>query len=234
MVQNKDISILLVDDEVRLVEALKPYLTSFGYNVLEAYSGKDALDVFEKEKPSLILLDLMLPDMSGEEVCMAIRKISRVPIIMLTAKVEEEDILKGLDIGADDYITKPFSPRRLVARIQALLRRSANEIGFTGDKLSFNDGDLVIDKQKHEVWKNGELIYLTSNEYKIVITMAKHPRKVFTRDELIKLAMGEGYDGYDRGVDSHIKNIRRKLETDTKSPQYILTVHGVGYKFGGE
>lgn len=229
-----NIKILVVDDEEKLVEVVKSYLEKNGYKVYCAYSGNEALTLFEKVNPSLIILDLMLPDISGEDICKRIRKKSRVPIIMLTAKVEEESILNGLGIGADDYVTKPFSPRQLVARVMALLRRAGDDIMPLASSLSFNDGELVIDSIRHEVRKNGQLVNLTPNEFKILMVLAKYPNKAFTRDELVFLVLGEDYEGYDRTIDTHIKNLRQKIEPDAKSPRYILTVYGVGYKFGGE
>ncbi len=226
--------ILVVDDEVKIVEVVKSYLTHSGYDVFEAYDGKQVLKLFEKVNPSLVILDLMLPDMTGEDICRQIRKQSRVPIIMLTAKVEEEDILKGLDIGADDYITKPFSPRQLVARVNALLRRVSDEPVPLINTVSYNKNDLIIDNLSYDVKKNGNSINLTPNEYKILLTMIKYPKKTFTREELISMALGESFDGFDRTVDTHIKNLRQKIETDPKSPKYILTVHGIGYRFGGD
>lgn len=226
--------ILVVDDEVKIVEVLKSYLNHSGYEVVEAYSGKQVFELFESVNPSLMILDLMLPDMTGEDICRQIRKVSRVPIIMLTAKVEEEDILKGLDIGADDYITKPFSPRQLVARVNALLRRASDDPVLLIDRVSFNGDDLIIDNLSYEVRKNGNIVNLTPNEYKILLTMVKYPKKTFTREELISMALGERFDGFDRTVDTHVKNLRQKIETDPKMPKYILTVHGIGYRFGGE
>lgn len=226
--------ILVVDDELTIVDVIKSYLQKSGYEVWEAFTGSEALDLFEKVNPVLIILDLMLPDISGEEVCRRLRKRSRVPIIMLTAKVEEEDVLKGLGLGADDYITKPFSPRQLVARVETILRRTAQDAIPLADRLSYNQGDLVIDVSGHEVKKNGVKVNLTPNEYRILMTMLKYPRKAFTRDELVTMALGEDYAGFDRTIDVHIKNLRQKVETDPKCPNYILTVHGVGYRFGGE
>ncbi|HBR28264.1 MAG TPA: DNA-binding response regulator [Firmicutes bacterium] len=231
---NKAKKILIVDDEAKIVEVVQSYLENGGYSVCAAYTGREALNQFEKEHPALVVLDLMLPDLSGEEVCQVLRKRSRVPIIMLTAKVEEEDILSGLKIGADDYVTKPFSPRQLVARIEALLRRTGDNTALLTSLLAFNDGALVIDSSKYEVKSDGEIISLTPNEYKLLVTMAKHPTKTFTREELIYLGLGEDFNGYDRTVDTHIKNIRQKIEPNPKNPQYILTVHGIGYRFDGE
>lgn len=232
--QPSEIKVLIVDDEEKIVTVIKSYLKNCGYATYEAYNGKQALQLFEKVNPSLVILDLMLPDVPGEEVCKRLRKKSRVPIIMLTAKIEEEDILKGLDIGADDYMTKPFSPRQLVARIAALIRRSGDDIVPLCNTISFYNEDLIINYQKHEVKKKGEVLNLTPNEYKILTTLVKYPQKVFTRDELITIALGDDFYGFDRTIDSHIKNLRQKIETDPKAPCYILTVHGVGYRFGGD
>lgn len=232
--QQNESKILVVDDEEKIVEVVKSYLEASGYKVFTAYNCKDAQEVFDRVNPDLLVLDLMLPDMSGEELCTKLRRKSRVPIIMLTAKINEADILNGLDIGADDYITKPFSTKELVARVKALLRRSAQEAIPLTDIISFNEGDLIIDSLKREVKKQGEVVSLTPNEYKLLVTMVKYPQKVFTREELITLALGGEFDGFDRTIDSHIKNLRQKIETDTKEPKYILTVHGVGYRFGGE
>lgn len=226
--------ILVVDDEVKIAEVVKSYLEKEGYEVFEAYDCAQAQKILDNHQPNLMVLDLMLPDMSGEEFCKQVRKISRIPIIMLTAKVEEADILKGLDIGADDYMTKPFSVRQLVARVKALLRRSGEEAGPLANMLSFNSGDLVVEPQKYEVRKNGVLVNLTPNEFKILMTLVTYPHKVFTREELIVSALGIDFEGFDRTVDSHIKNLRQKIETDSKDPKYILTVHGIGYRFGGE
>jgi len=226
--------ILVVDDEPKIVEVIKSYLENEGYIVICAYNGRDAINNFETSNPNLIILDLMLSDISGEEICREIRMKSRVPIIMLTAKVEEEDILHGLNIGADDYIAKPFSPRQLIARVNAILRRAENNTAILSDNLSFNNGELVIDNIKHEVKKNGELINLTPNEYKFLMTLAKNPSKVFTRDEIIMIALGDDFLGFDRVIDTHIKNLRRKIENDSKSPKYILTIYGIGYRFGGD
>lgn len=226
--------ILLVDDEEKIVEVVKSYLEKDGYEVCVAYNGKEALESFEKCNPSLAILDLMLPDLSGEQICMEIRKKSRIPIIMLTAKVEESSLLNGFQLGADDYVTKPFRTKELMARVSALLRRTGDELTPLANRFSFFEDDLVIDTTKHEVLKNGAIVNLTPSEYKLLVTMMNHNKKVYTRDELVNIALGDDYDGYDRIIDSHIKNLRQKIETTSKDPKYILTVHGIGYKFGGE
>lgn len=227
-------SILVVDDEPKIVEVVKSYLENSGYIVYDAYTGRQALELFEKVNPTLIVLDLMLPDIIGEDICRTIRKKSKVPIVMLTAKIDEADILKGLDIGADDYVLKPFSPRQLVARVAAILRRTEDDFLPLTKVLSFNDGDLTIDNANHDVKKKGHSVNLTPNEFKILSILAKHSKKAFTREELITMVLGDDFDGFDRVIDTHIKNIRQKIETDAKNPHYILTVHGIGYRFGGE
>ncbi|MEG1001807.1 response regulator transcription factor [Clostridium sp.] len=222
-------NILVIDDEEKIVEVVKGYLEKDNYNVLTAYNGSDAIKKYENENIDLIILDLMLPDISGEEVCNIIRKTSNVPIIMLTAKVQEDEALHGFNIGADDYVTKPFSPKLLVSRVNAILKRVCyNE----KKKLKFNNGDLIIDTNTYEVFKSGNEVTLTPSEYKILMEFAKNPKRVFTRDELMVKTMKEDNFVYDRIIDSHIKNIRNKIEDDNKNPKYIITVHGIGYKFG--
>ena len=207
-------------------------LTSKGFDVFAAENGQRAMALFETETIALVVLDLMLPDISGEELCAAIRRKSRVPIIMLTAKAEENDLLRGLDIGADDYIVKPFSLRELNARIEAVLRRAGNDpLPLT---LRSTYGELSVDFERDTVKKKGVTIPFTPSEMKLLAALMKSPGRVFSRDELIALAMGSEFEGYDRAIDSHIKNIRQKLEDDPKNPVYILTVHGLGYKFGGD
>lgn len=228
----REYTILIVDDEKKITDVLASYLEKEGYNVVCAHDGRDALRQFDRCAPSLVILDLMLPDLPGEEICRTIRKKSDVPILMLTAKTQEEDILKGLHIGADDYVTKPFSPRQVVARVAAILRRAGSP-AESADVFSFHDRELVIDNTRHEVFLNGQPVTLTPGEFKLLWTMARHGFKTFTRDELIALAFGDDFEGYDRVIDTHIKNIRQKIEPDTKNPRYILTVHGVGYKFNG-
>lgn len=231
---NKPKKILVVDDEPKIVEVVRSYLENSGYVVYEAGSGRQALDLFDRVKPALVVLDLMLPDVDGGEVCQILRKKSRVPIIMLTARIDEESIVTGLDLGADDYVTKPFSPRQLIARIVAVLRRLDEEAVPLSQVMSFNNDDLVIDCADHEVKKGEVSVNLTPYEYKLLLTLVKYPRKAFTREELITLVMGDDFGGYDRIIDTHIKNLRQKIETDPRNPRYIATVHGVGYKFAGE
>lgn len=221
--------ILIVEDEKKISDIVKTYLESNNFDVKTAYNGKEGLTLFDSENPDLILLDLMLPDMSGLELCTIIRSRSRTPMIMLTAKSEEEDILYGLDKGADDYITKPFSLKELLARVKTVLRRAENELIPLTDEISLYSGKVIINNLKHEVRVDGNLVNITPNEYSLLMTMLSAPNKTFTRTELIDFAFKEEYDGFDRSIDTHIKNIRKKI-----MPNIIKTVHGVGYKFGGE
>lgn len=224
--------ILIVDDEEKIVEVIDAYLTKSGYKTYRSYNGNEAIELFEKKNPDLVILDLMLPGKSGEEVCRQIRRLSRIPVIMLTAKVTESDKISGLDIGADDYITKPFSPRELVARVNAILRRCSDGLSPLFNTMSWNDNDLEIDTDRCRVIKTGETVNLTPSEFKILLALIKYPKKIFSREELITLVFGAEFDGYDRTIDSHIKNLRKKIETDTNNPQYIITVRGTGYRFG--
>ena len=227
-------SVLIVDDEFKIIDVVKSLLESKGFKVFFAENAKEALKIFDGENISLILLDLMLPDMSGEDLCIEIRKKSRVPIIMLTAKIDEEDMLSGLGIGADDYITKPFSLKALYARVEAVLRRADDYLKPLFEVGSWQNQDLIVDFNNHIVKKKRIEVNLTPNEFNILVTLIKYPGKVFTRNELIVLALGDEFDGFDRTIDSHIKNLRQKIEDNPKMPVYIKTIHGVGYKFGGE
>ena len=227
-------NILIVDDETKILEIIAGFLQSRGYTVFCAESGRRAIEIFARESIALIVLDLMLPDISGWEVCRAIRKKSRVPIIMLTARVEEDDKVTGLELGADDYITKPFSLKELLARVEAVARRASGELLPLVAKNSFGGGDLVIDFAQGGVHKKGRPAGLTPSEFKILATLAKHPGRVFTRNQLIELALGDNFDGFDRAVDSHVKNLRLKIEDNPKAPVYVLTAHGTGYRFGGD
>lgn len=225
--------LLVADDEEMIREAVASYLESQGYQVFRAENGEEALNILKREPISLVILDLMLPDLPGEEVCVRIRKQSRVPIIMLTAKNVEYDMIHGLDLGADDYITKPFSLKNLSARVQAVLRRSTEDLVPLARQFSWNQGDRVIDYDRKEVRKKGEPVALTAIEWKLLAAFTKYPQKIFTRENLIELVFGLDFSGYDRVIDTHIKNLRKKIEDDSKQPVYLCTVHGMGYKFGG-
>jgi DNA-binding response OmpR family regulator len=227
-------NILAIDDEPKILEVLRAFLESRGFKVFAAETGKQALAVFERENIALVLLDLMLPDIPGEELCRVFRRKSRVPIIMLTAKTEEENLLEGLKLGADDYMRKPFSLKELGARTEAALRRAADDLLPLTTRNSFRGGDLTVDFEKNTVRKRGQAVSLTPGERHILAALIKYPGKTFTRAELIETALGDAFDGYDRAVDGHVKNLRRKIEDDSKNPKYILTVHGIGYRFGGE
>lgn len=227
-------NILVVDDEEKILEVVSSYLEAKGFQVYTAETGKEGLEIFDRESISFVILDLMLPDTPGEEVCQILRKRSRVPIIMLTAKTVEDDMLHGLDLGADDYITKPFSLKELHARIEVIFRRSGNDLTPLAQKFSWNAGDLQIDFDHTEVRKRGEVVSLTPKEWKILVALVKYPNKVFSREALIEIAFDLGFDGYDRVVDTHIKNLRVKIEDDPKKPIYVRTVHGMGYRFGGD
>lgn len=227
-------NILVVDDEQMIREAVSSYLEKQGYRVFSAETGREALQLLERQTISFVILDLMLPDLSGEEICTMIRKQSRVPIIMLTAKTMENDMLNGLNIGADDYITKPFSLKNLYARMQTILRRSSEDLKPLAEKFSWNNGDLVIDYDSREIHKKGEMIAVTPIEWKILSALTKYPQKAFTRNDLLMVVFDQDFDGYDRVIDTHVKNLRKKIEDDPKKPVYICTVHGTGYKFGGD
>jgi DNA-binding response OmpR family regulator len=198
---------------------------------MTALDGETALNIFKNETIHLIVLDLMLPKLSGEEVCSRIRTNSTVPIIMLTAKADEDERIEGISIGADDYLTKPFSVRELVVRVRALLRRSYRDITPMANVLTFNNGDLEIDINKMIVKKQGETVSITTNEFKVLTMLLTNPGQVFSREQLASKAFGIDYEGFDRTIDTYIKNIRHKLEDNPKEPRYITTVYGVGYKF---
>jgi DNA-binding response OmpR family regulator len=225
--------ILLVDDEKRIIEVLEAYLEREGYEIYCADNGIDALKKAKTLNPDLIILDLMLPDISGEEVCRLVRKESDVPILMLTAKSAEDDRINGIVMGADDYLTKPFSPREVVVRVQAILRRVKKTEKV--ERIEFNNKQLAIDLSKKEVTVKGQDVILTPIEYKLLTNMALNPGRVYSRMDLLEKIQDEGmyYEGYERSVDTHIKNLRKKIELDSRQPTFILTVFGMGYKFGG-
>ncbi|HEY91704.1 MAG TPA: response regulator transcription factor [Dehalococcoidia bacterium] len=218
--------VLVVDDDTKSVELVRLYLNRDGYRVLTAYDGVEALRLAREGHPDLIVLDLMLPGINGLEICRTLRNESDVPIIMLTARTTDEDKLTGLDMGADDYITKPFSPRELAARIRAVLRRLPGERG--PDVLSH--GKLTLNFLKHEAYFQDNPLNLTSVEFKLLGVFAREPGRVFSRAQLIEKALGHDFEGFDRTIDVHIRNLRLKLEPDPRHPRYIQTVYGVGYK----
>lgn len=225
-------NILIIEDEENVLEVLKAYLEKAGYQVYGAATGLKGIDLFKAIEFKLVILDLMLPDISGETVCKIIREASKVHIFMLTAKSSLNDKIEGLEIGADEYLVKPFSPRELTARVKALFRRINADNGK--QEACFNDGNLVVDYEKRVVKIKGEEIGLTPNEFDILYTLIVNKGRVLSREQLINKIGGFDFDGYDRTIDVHIKNIRKKIEEDTRKPKYIITVVKVGYKFGGE
>lgn len=229
----KTVKVFIVEDEIVIVETLKAYFERENFTVEYADNGADAIYRFKKSNPDFVILDLMLPDISGEEICRELRRESDVPIMMLTAKTSEESRINGIEIGADDYIVKPFSPREVVTRVKGILRRM-NKV-HSGTTISFNNSELKIDEVKQEVIVRGEVISLTPIEFKIITTFAKSPGSVFSRLRLLESIQEDNfYEGYESGVNVHIKNLRKKIEKDSKNPKFILTVFGVGYKFGGQ
>ncbi len=218
-------TILIVDDEPRIAAIAGDYLRHAGFSVVTAETGASGLERMRSVRPALVVLDLRLPDMDGIDVARALRAVSNVPIVMLTARAEESDRLLGLDAGADDYVVKPFSPRELVARVRAVLRRSGAE---TVDVIML--GDLTLDKGRLTVSRGRERVELTATEFELLATLAAHPGRLFTRTQLLDAIRGSDTDSFDRAVDAHVKNIRRKIERDPRNPRYLLTVYGVGYK----
>ncbi len=224
--------ILVVDDDTKIVDLVKLYLDREGYTVLTAYDGIEALHLARESHPDLIVLDIMLPGKDGLEVCRTLRAESSVPIILLTAKTTEQDRISGLDLGADDYVTKPFSPKELAARVRAVFRRTPDEALQMGPS-EVNYGDLTINFPHHEAYLTGKPLNLTPVEFKLLGVLVREPNRVFSRSQLIERVLGYDFDGFDRTIDVHILNLRRKLEPDTGHPKYIKTVYGAGYKFSG-
>jgi DNA-binding response OmpR family regulator len=221
-------TILVVDDEKRIAHLVRDYLENAGFRAVVAYDGKTAMAQFRHEQPDLIVLDLNLPQMDGLDVARAVRKERNTPIIMLTARVEEMDRILGLELGADDYVSKPFSPRELVARVRAVLRRAG------GDEPAsplVRVGDLAIDTEKRLVTQHGEAVDLTTTEFNLLVVLARSPGRVFSRMELLDRVQGEAFEGYERTIDVHVKNLRKKIEPDARHPTYIQTVYGAGYRF---
>lgn len=226
-------TVLVVDDDKKTVDLVRAYLERDGYRALCAYDGQAALELAQAQPPDLIVLDLMLPWLGGLDVCQALRARSDVPIIMLTARVAEADKLIGLEAGADDYLTKPFSPRELLARVRAVLRRCGAWSAGDDSPAEIRAGDLLIDTARHEVRLRGQPVPLTPKEFRLLSALARAPGRAFTRAELLARAFGADYDGLDRTVDVHLMNLRRKIEPDPARPIYVQTVYGVGYRFGG-
>jgi len=223
-------TILIVDDEPKIVQFARDYLEHAGFSVLSAYNGKTALAIVRSAKPDLVVLDLGLPDVDGLDVTRALRKEANVPIIMLTARGEETDKLVGLELGADDYMTKPFSPKELVARVRAVLRRSEATAAGSGAEM-LRVADLTLDIPRMRATVGERSVELTPTEFQLLAKLASQPGRVFTRAQLLDAIHGVAFESYERAIDAHIKNIRRKLEPDPRQPRYILMVYGVGYKF---
>jgi DNA-binding response OmpR family regulator len=224
--------ILLIDDDLSVHEIVRAYLEREGYLVYAAMNGRDGLDLTHLRQPALIILDLNLPDIGGDEICADVRRRSDVPILMLTAAGSLDERVAGFTLGTDDYVVKPFSPRELVVRVNALLRRAGAGQTPLGRKQCFDGGALEIDTVRHEVAVEGRVRDLTPSEYKLLSALAQYPGKVYSRFELINRMQGHDFAGYERTVDAHVKNLRRKVEPDPSSPQYVQTVRGVGYRLG--
>jgi len=222
--------IVVIDDERSVRDVVRAYLEKDGFTVFVAADGRDGLELAERHEPDLIVLDLMLPDVSGEEICRDIRARSDVPILMLTAKASEDERVDGLLLGADDYLVKPFSPRELVARVRAVLRRTQGVESPLVAVLRFDEGRLEIDTTKRLVRRDGAAIELTPNEYKLLLALARYPGRVYSRFELVNRVQGYDYEGYERTIDVHVKNLRKKLEPDPGKPRYVETVTGIGYR----
>lgn len=222
--------ILIIEDEKNISEIVAKYLEKEGYTTLIANDGIEGLALFRDSHPDLVISDVMMPTIDGFEVLREIRLISDVPIIMLTAKQEEVDRLKGFENGADDYVTKPFSPKELVRRVMVMLKRTYKAIE---DKQVLIEGELKLDLNKQKLYKNEDEIDITSKEFQIIYAFFKNPRQILSREQLIELAFSNGFDGFDRTIDAHIKKIRHKIEEDTKNPKYLKTKYGAGYIFGG-
>ncbi len=220
--------VLVVDDDPGIVKVVRGYLEQEGFQVLVAYDGKKAMHIARHDKPDLVVLDLMLPEMDGWDVCRALRKESNVPIIMLTARVEETDKLIGLELGADDYVTKPFSPRELVARVRTVLRRVQ---GAPARPERISRGDITVDLSRHTVTVGAETVDLTPTEFDLLAVLMQEAGRTFSRSQLLEQTQGYAYEGYERTIDVHIKNLRQKIEANPRNPQHIKTIYGIGYRF---
>lgn len=224
--------ILIVEDDLKIARIVKAYLEGADFRVIHVDTAAAALEKAQQELPLAVVLDLGLPDRSGEELCQDLKELGDLPIIMLTAKASEEERITGFALGADDYVVKPASPRELVYRVKAVLKRS--DAGSAERPLSFNQGSLVLDTRRHLLTLNDQTVAITPTEFKLLATLAAAPGRAFTRDELVSKALGYQFEGYERSVDAHIKNLRQKIEPDSRKPDYIKTVYGVGYLFSGE
>jgi DNA-binding response OmpR family regulator len=225
-------TILVVEDEDKIRDLLRSYLEREGFAVLSTASGAEAIELARSVEPDLVVLDLRLPDVPGEAVVTEIRRLVATKVLMLTAKSSEEDRIRGLELGADDYVTKPFSPREVVLRVQAILRRAPGAVG--SGPLSFGAGELVIDEDRHVVLVRGEPVDLTPTEWGVLVALARVPGRVYSRYELINQVRGYEFEGYERTVDSHVKNLRRKIEHDPRQARIVETVLGAGYRLGLE
>ena len=226
--------VLVIEDDKKIARVVKIYLEEAGYRVIHAETGRHAVESASRETPLLVILDLMLPDMSGEEVYQELKEVGDFPVIMVTAKSSEEERVAGFALGADDYVVKPFSPRELVYRVKAMLKRAQKKDLGDAAPLSFNAGALTVDGHRYEVHKQGRSVNLTPTEFKVLFALASSPERVLTRDELVDKALGYHFEGYERNIDAHIKSIRQKIEDAPKNPEFILTIYGVGYKFIGK
>ncbi|XEQ93939.1 Transcriptional regulatory protein WalR [Sporomusa carbonis] len=224
-------SAVIVDDDEKLTKLLQTYFEKEGFITGVAHEGFEAMKLIREKKPDIIILDLMLPGIDGWEICRRVRRETDIPILMLTARDEETDRLIGLEMGADDYVTKPFSPREVVARAKVILRRSKKSAAVKAEAIKI--GNLSINYERHEIRKDGELVDVTPTEFKIVELLTTNPGRVYSRLHIVEFIQDYAFDGYERTIDAHIKNLRRKLEDNPKEPQYIITVYGVGYKFAG-
>jgi two-component system alkaline phosphatase synthesis response regulator PhoP len=221
-------TVLVVDDELKITRLVRDYLEQAGFVVVTASDGKGAMAAFRQVKPNVVILDLGLPGMDGLDVIRSLRRDSKVPVVVITARAEEADRIVGLELGADDYVVKPFSPRELVARVRAVLRRTDGL--FAGGAEVSRVGDLVVDRGRRQVDRGSAAIDLTPTEFELLAALVSQPGRVFTRAQLLEVIHGTAIESYERAIDAHIKNIRRKLEPDPAHPRYLLTVHGIGYK----
>ncbi len=226
--------VLIVEDDIKLARIVKAYLEAADFRTVHATTVGEALQKAEAELPLAVILDLGLPDGSGEELCQSFKELGDFPVIMLTAKSSEEERIAGFALGADDYMVKPASPRELVCRLKAVLKRYDRSSSSPESGASFNNGTLILNSRRHQVSRDGHLLSITPTEFKLLLALASSPGRTFTRDELVTRALGYQFEGYDRSIDAHIKNLRQKIEKDPRTPEYLKTVYGVGYLFAGE